>query len=70
MPINLFGLRKPAGRISKLSFAIRHFVTIVTNSRQHTSLKHARDTHRQVFTPRHRIVAHRVNSSEFAEEEA
>jgi hypothetical protein len=31
--------RKPVRTISELLFAIRHFVSVVTNSRQHTSLK-------------------------------
>jgi hypothetical protein len=37
---NPFELRKWAGRISKLLSEVRHFVTIVPNSRQDNPLKH------------------------------
>jgi hypothetical protein len=38
---NRFELRKPVGRISKLLIAVRQFVTLVSRSRQYTSLKHS-----------------------------
>lgn len=37
---SLFELHNPARTISNLLFAVRHFVSIVTNSRQHTPLEH------------------------------
>jgi hypothetical protein len=41
---NPFELRKPEGRISKLLFAVRQFVTPVSTSRQYTSLKQLAST--------------------------
>jgi hypothetical protein len=61
-----FELGKRVEWISKLQFTVRQFVTLATNYRQHTLLKHPR----QVLVSlriQHRIVICHANASETAE---
>ena len=62
-------ITQTCGENLQIAARSRHFVSVVTNSRQHTSLKHP-CTHRRAFSPRRRIFVHRANSPEFAEGEA
>jgi hypothetical protein len=64
--MNLIRIAKTVRTISRLLSAVRHFVTLTTNRRQHTS-----ETQRaRIGEPsRHRIVDYRASLSEITEGE-
>jgi hypothetical protein len=61
-----FELGKRVGWISKLQFTVRQFVTLATNYRQHTLLKHPKHVLVSLRI-QHRIVICHANASETAE---